>query len=345
MTGKSFFRSLKNKISPSHKSPMSSDAWGNDADMRHSDFGSRHVGSGTNPFSNPSLSVPAPSQLATEKPPAYSESPNDLRIGNSRGVSPTPSHISAGSLTTPEDPYAFLTTFDTIFVIDDSGSMSGRSWKEVADVLRTITPICTAHDTDGIDLFFLNHKSRSHALPSKGSAAGGYRGITDSATIQRLFASVHPTNGTPTGTCLQSILKPYLALCTEKKDVLETVKPVNVIVITDGVPSDDVESVLIAAAKKLDKLEAPPYQVGVQFFQVGNEPGAREALEQLDDGLSDLVDGGIRDIVDTVTWNTQKGVSRVLTADGILKTVLGAVVKRLDRQPVNAEASGRHLRP
>ena len=36
-------------------------------------------------------------------------------------------------------------------------------------------------------------------------------------------------------------------------------KPLNLIVLTDGVPSDDVESVLLLAAKKLDKLNALPY--------------------------------------------------------------------------------------
>jgi hypothetical protein len=111
---------------------------------------------------------------------------------------------------------------------------------------------------------------------------------------------------------------------------MENIKPINMIVITDGVPSDDVESVLIAAAKKLDKLDAPPYQVGVQFFQVGNELGAREALRELDD---ELVDGGVRDIVDTVTWDIRSGgQTPVLTAESILKVVLGAVVRRLDRR-------------
>ncbi|KAK3363782.1 hypothetical protein B0T25DRAFT_597184 [Lasiosphaeria hispida] len=56
-------------------------------------------------------------------------------------------------------PYAFLSTFDTIFVIDDSGSMAGRSWREVKDALRAITPICTAHDADGVDVYLLNAKN------------------------------------------------------------------------------------------------------------------------------------------------------------------------------------------
>lgn len=62
----------------------------------------------------------------------------------------------------------------------------------------------------------------------------------------------------------------------------------------------------------------------MQFFQVGNEEGAKEALEELDDGLSELVEGGVRDIVDTVTWTggssqSEGGVG--LTGDGILKAV------------------------
>ena len=113
------------------------------------------------------------------------------------------------------------------------------------------------------------------------------------------------------------------------------IKPLNLIVLTDGVPSDDVESVLLSAAKKLDKLDAPPFQVGVQFFQVGNEEGAKEALEELDDGLSELVEGGVRDMVDTVTWtggssSSEGGIG--LTGDGILKVCLGSVVRRLDRR-------------
>jgi uncharacterized protein YegL len=287
------------------------------------------------------------SHADNDPPPAYTPSPtletgptvplsnNNLSPANARGVSPAP---SINSISTPEDPYAFLSTFDTLFVIDDSGSMAGRSWREVKEAIRAITPICTAHDSDGIDVYFLNHKSSTPADAKNGKAAGGYRGITDAAAVERIFTTVRPGAGTPTGTRLQTILKPYLQLLTEKSDNIESVKPVNIIVITDGVPSDDVESVLVAAAKKLDKLEAPPYQVGIQFFQVGNEPGARDALRELDDGICELVEGGVRDIVDTVTWTVVNGNVPVLQADGILKTVLGAVIRRLDRRRLSGES-------
>jgi uncharacterized protein YegL len=212
------------------------------------------------------------------------------------------------SATSDADPYAFLKSFDTIFLIDDSGSMAGRSWKETGKALETITPICTQRDADGVDIYFLNHPDSSI-----------YKNVTSAGTIIEIFQSVRPSGATPTGQRLNKILKPYLQRYEKKP---ESTKPINIIVITDGEPSDDVESPIIQAAKKLDKLDAPAWQVGIQFFQVGRELGAREHLKQLDDGLRDLAgDDDLRDIVDTVPF-TGDGDAE-LTAAGIMKVVLG----------------------
>lgn len=81
----------------------------------------------------------------------------------------------------------------------------------------------------------------------------------------------------------------------------------------------------------LDKHQAIPWQIGIQFFQIGTDPSARKYLEQLDDELGKAVrNDHVRDIVDIVPWKGQTG--RTLSSDGILKVVLGAVNKRLDRQ-------------
>ncbi|KAL7798320.1 hypothetical protein V8C37DRAFT_399110 [Trichoderma ceciliae] len=268
----------------------------------------------------------------SEAPPAYSP------------VAPSPLAGSAAShlyhITNDDDKYAFLSSFDTIFVIDDSGSMAGSPWKEVAKVLRSITPICTAHDSDGIDLYFLNHRSAIQGPGDK--AKDGYYNINSSDVMEGIFGSVRPYGTTPTGTRLQSILKPYLATLSAAKDA-EDVKPVNIIVITDGRPTDDPESVIVQSAMKLDKLEAPPHQVGIQFFQIGSDRDATEALRELDD---DLAGQGVRDIVDTVTWDgTAPNSSRVLSADGILKVVLGAVIRRLDRKPTVKPSKSSSRRP
>lgn len=241
-----------------------------------------------------------------EAPPAYSPGP-----AQDAGALQTPSFAAPSD----SDPYAFLRSFDTIFLIDDSGSMAGRSWRETQDALATITPICTAHDEDGIDVYFLNHPDSDF-----------YKRITSPETIIEIFQNVRPRGATPTGQRLQKILKPYL----QRYEQDDKVKPINIIVITDGEPSDDVESPIIQAAKKLDKLDAPAWQVGIQFFQVGREPGAREHLNQLDNELAELAqDDSLRDIVDTIPFSGAEGEQ--LTAKGILKVVMGAVHRKLDR--------------
>jgi uncharacterized protein YegL len=282
---------------------------------------------------------------SNEPPPAYTPSPvaasgptlgaqtAELAAPPSPSYSPATPAASVPATAHPsgEDPYSFLTTFDTTLLIDDSGSMAGRGWREVSQALAIIAPIVSAHDDDGLDLYFMNHKSTDSGSPNEGIAAGGYRGIKRAATVTEIFERVRPQGGTPTGIRVHNILKPYLAKLETEIAAGKEMKPLNLIVLTDGVPSDDVESVLLSAAKKLDKLDAPPYQVGVQFFQVGNEEGAKEALEELDDGLSELVEGGVRDIVDTMTWNsTEGGLS--LTGEFILKCLLGAVNRKLDRR-------------
>lgn len=133
----------------------------------------------TNPFQ-----AAAPQPLAAfphTLPPPYSEvdtSDQTIHIEpptTPRGASPSlssgppssASRLSAASISIPDDPYAFLSTFDTIFLIDNSGSMAGQSWRETRDLLRAITPICTSHDSDGIDVYFLNACS-----PVRGTESG-----------------------------------------------------------------------------------------------------------------------------------------------------------------------------
>lgn len=257
------------------------------------------------------------SKTPDEPLPQYSAvAPQKLAARPVLGSDPTASSVTDTGPSQKDDPFAFLSTFDTVFLIDDSSSMTGNSWREVAAALELIAPICTKYDKDGIDVYFLNHKDEPH-----------FHKIRSAEEVKAIFRRVSPLGITPTGTSLKAILKPYLK--DLKKRGEKVVKPLNMIVITDGRPSDDPESVIIEAAKKLDAMDAPPWQVGIQFFQVGRDGGAAEALRHLDDGLVER-GGGIRDMVDTVPWSDTNGD---LNADGIMKVVLGAVNRRLDRKP------------
>ncbi|KAK8146404.1 hypothetical protein G3M48_003147 [Beauveria asiatica] len=279
---------------------------------------------------------------------------------------------TAAAAADDDDPFGFLCAFDTVFLIDDSSSMTGRSgpssyspssplysscWDEVADVLRAIVPICTARDADGIDLYFLNHRAPSPSAlysPPSGKARGGYYNIRSADDVSSIFQSVVPCGITPTGRRLEQILAPYLDRLEKsakrkrqpktsaagagaaggggggvKKEKEKETKPMNVIVITDGRPTDDPAGVLVEAGSRLVAARAPVAQLGVQFFQVGRDAGARAALQELDDGL---IKYSGRDIVDCVTWDDERAGKGVLTADGVLKVVLGAVSRKLDWQ-------------
>lgn len=72
----------------------------------------------------------------------------------------------------PEDPYAFLASFDTVFVINDDANLSGRSWQALRSSLLPITSTCTVHDAEDVDIDSLNHQSPDTAVQSSGKISG-----------------------------------------------------------------------------------------------------------------------------------------------------------------------------
>lgn len=293
-----------------------------------------------NPFTR-RANAPPPSYQDSVDPPKYSA--GAAGAAGAAGVAGTPGASSASGAAPSSasrdvqgrngdsDQYAFLTSFDTVFLIDNSGSMAGSSWAQCREALEAITPICTAHDADGIDIHFLN-RTLDNFKPGAAVEMNYYKGVTTAAAVHSIFESSKPRGQTPTGQRLHAIIEPYLKRITNAPSGT-FIKPMNIIVITDGVPCDDVESTLISAAKKLDEMNADPWQLGVQFVQVGHEPSAKEHLETLDDELQ-AMGRGCRDIVDTVPCNT----GEELSSDTILKVVLGAVNKRLDRRRASTSA-------
>ncbi|THV43831.1 hypothetical protein BGAL_0877g00010 [Botrytis galanthina] len=280
------------------------------------------------PYSNASTSQ-------NNSPTFYSSntfaSRHSSTVPNTAGT--IPQHDLDGS------PYALLSTFDTVLLIDDSTSMGWythpTAWEQVFFALQTIAPIITTYDADGIDVYFMNHKSKHKGNESEGVAGTGYYNIQNAASVEEVWSIVDKPQGiTPTGKRIRDILSPYMKRAKKELKAGREVKPLNLIVITDGAASDDPESEIVKVARELDDLDAPLTQVGIQFFQVGKVAEAKQALEDLDDALEHRYK--IRDMVDTVTWNgrdTEAG----LTGDGIVKAVLGAIIKRLDHKPASGE--------
>ncbi|CAG8909760.1 unnamed protein product [Penicillium egyptiacum] len=289
------------------------------------------------------------------------------------------SQVPTIKISAPEEPesdsqYAFLGEFHTIFLVDDSSSMRGELWQEAKEAIAAIAPVCTKYDSEGIDIYFINHRPKPNTNSNSNSSsnynynhnynpsrrsrldAGGYHNIRTAQRVNEIFTSVRPSGGTGVGGRLHDILDPYMKLVEAKEserraqkdasgssflakpvdpEAVKSVKPINIITITDGVFTDDAESIIIKTAQRLDgpSCRAIPWQVGIQFFQIGNDEMARQYLEELDEDLGSRCNNlHMRDIVDTVSWRNRAG--KRLEGDGILKTVLGAVHKRLDRKKV-----------
>jgi hypothetical protein len=56
---------------------------------------------------------------------------------------------------------------------------------------------------------------------------------------------------------MHNILRPYLAKLKKIIGEGKEVKPINLIILTDSVPLNNIESVLLSIAKKLDRLNTP----------------------------------------------------------------------------------------
>lgn len=265
--------------------------------------------------------------------------PEESTIPSGPSIQPSSSAANNGcnrqftqeSISNTEDPFAYLKYFDTMFLIDDSDSMV-RYWDEVAMLLVHITDICIEHDRNGIDIYFINHRPHGSFFTEK----RGYKniGITDGNlefhdSVAGIFNHVKPQGKCRLHHALEHIWYEYSEKLRDTRYLsnrTEWPRPLNLIVITAGhVYGRRPHEALRRFAEDLDKVGAPPYQVGVQLFQVGDDAEIKNALECVDDGLHK--EANTRDMVDTVTWSGKPGE---LSAEAVLKVVLGSVQKSLD---------------
>lgn len=234
---------------------------------------------------------------------------------------------------TLENALELLRQYDTVILVDDSGSMTqsgskkGKTrWQEAGEALESLADVAAQYDADGIDIFFLNDRTEA-------------RNITSAAAVRKVFGQVRPRGATPTAERLDQLLKPYL-LKLEKAHIdwdgtpkdrktNKVIKRVNYIVITDGEATDQPRDPIVHAGLRLKALtHLCMIQLGIQFVQIGNDAKATKALKELDDGLQDMKH--IPDIVDTTPYSKL----HPLTADGLIKVLLGGINRRIDEKKV-----------
>lgn len=186
---------------------------------------------------------------------------------------------------------AKLTEYDTILLVDRSGSMAGPAkgfsnrWKQAQEITIGIASLAAQVDEDGITVIQFG----GTFTPGRDVADG----IKDSAQVADLFASNSPGGSTPTTEALQAAFAKKFA--SGKKAI--------VICVTDGEPNDaaGVARAIVEASSKL----ADASEIRILFLQVGDDAGAARYLDGLDNSLT----GAKFDIVNAITFQNADGLT------------------------------------
>lgn len=238
-----------------------------------------------------------------------------------------------------EELYHTLRTFSTIFLIDDSPSMI-HHWSSTRVAFENLATTALQYITDGVEVAFLNDYIAERNITR----------VYTKEDVRKCFEDTVLKGVTPIGDALDGVLKEYIDGYVEAKAAWSSPrllsgdrfgnegptttttnhtrkrpKPLNIVILTDGIPTDDVESVIVSNARLLDSLNAPLSQVGIQFVQIGNEEGVREELKDLDDYIANVY--GIRDMVDTTPYVE----GDMGEGDWLQKALLGGVNRRVDK--------------
>jgi uncharacterized protein YegL len=218
----------------------------------------------------------------------------------------------------------YLKQIETVILVDDSASMEGALWADAREALAGIADLAAKYDSDGVDVYFLND-SRSAT------------NLTNGSDVRRLFNSITPRGQTPTGNALEKLFNKYIPRLENSR---LSHKPITIVVITDGEPTDDCQKAIIDGARRLDDSQIPEKKFSVQFVQIGDDEDATEGLRELDEGISDV--HGVRDIVDVTPFHPGDGQFTTAT---VVKILLGTINGLVDTFPTPVLRSPATPRP
>ena len=179
--------------------------------------------------------------------------------------------------------------WDIVFVIDNTNSMSAPAkkggketrWQMVCSAMSYVAELAAREDEDGVDIHFL----LDHTL-SKSNVKTG-REILEVLNKVELNKYGGRTYFEPV---LAKILSRYLRRLERSQDGIskEEVKPLDLIILTDGEANDKRETTdrLARTARKLDQLDIGHRQLGIQFVQVGDDVAASKYLKNLGEQIT-----------------------------------------------------------
>ncbi|KAF9651714.1 hypothetical protein BDM02DRAFT_3184230 [Thelephora ganbajun] len=159
---------------------------------------------------------------------------------------------------------------DVIVLVDNSTRMlrKGR-WDEVGRVIGKLATKVWKCNNRGIVIHFLNQQAQASTKLK-----------TRSKTVQ-LFDETTLYYGQPIGARLNDLFNQYVRDSYDE-DIGRTRV---ILVVSDGMSTDDLESVLANISKRLDELEWSKTQLKIQLVQVGNDWSATQFLQRLKEDL------------------------------------------------------------
>ncbi|KAL7410773.1 hypothetical protein BDY24DRAFT_398432 [Mrakia frigida] len=275
----------------------------------------------------PSSSVPRP-QLP---PPSPSPSMSRPTFQSTYLSLPRPTPSSSSSpepVFAENDPLEILTfsSYQTLLLVDDSRSVRLDS-SAALEAISKLVPVVSLLSSPP-EIIFARLKGRGATCGTEGEV----RELLEAATLK--WNKEQSGSGVGLGRKLGEVLRDHLGRLQREVERDETremegergnrrdagfeerlgvredasrrgerIKPLSIIVLTDGTSSNDLESVLVSTTKRLDHLNAPNGQLGVFFLQLGNDPLARDYLLSLSK-LSTKHPSLGREIADSTAWRS-----------------------------------------
>ena len=175
---------------------------------------------------------------------------------------------------------------------DNSGSMkfeeNGERIKDLKLILSRVSYAASLFDDDGIQVRFMN-------AAAAGVNPALLNGIRTEEQAAALADQAKYSGLTPLGTELRNQIIEPLVVSRARSGQLR--KPILIITITDGQPAGELpntlEKTIIYTEQELSRMpQYGKYACKFQFAQVGNDQGAKEFLEKLDQqrDFGDVVD-------------------------------------------------------
>lgn len=205
-----------------------------------------------------------------------------------------------------------LSNFEIVLLIDDSGSMNtplsnsnhNTRWDELKEVVNIVLEIATIYDTNGIDINFLNRNN--------------YENVYDLERIKYILEE-RPYGLTPLNNSLKMILDKYR----------DSVKPVLIVIATDGIPTNDFGKQDIDSFKNtlIQKNHSKFY---VSFLACSDQDQDVNYLNYLDRKVPnvDTLDDYNSELIEVK--NAQGKNFRYTFGDHIVRLLLGPLCPELD---------------